>query len=70
MKRYVRNIVLDEIGFEGQEKLNKTTALVIGVGGLGCHLINHLISLGIGTLILIDHDIVSISNLQRQNLFK
>jgi adenylyltransferase/sulfurtransferase len=70
MKRYVRNIVLDEIGFEGQEKLNNTTALVIGVGGLGCHLINHLVSLGVGSIVLIDHDIVSISNLQRQNLFQ
>lgn len=70
MKRYVRNIALDVIDIEGQKKLNETTALVVGCGGLGSHLLFHLASFGFKKIILIDNDTVSISNLQRQILFK
>lgn len=69
MKRYVRNIALDEIDFEGQEKMNNTTALVVGAGGLGSHTLYHLASFGFKNLIIMDDDTVSISNLQRQIMF-
>lgn len=69
MKRYVRNIALDEIDIEGQEKLLSSTVLVIGAGGLGCHTLYHMASLGIKNIIIMDDDVVSISNLQRQILF-
>lgn len=70
MKRYVRNIALDFIDIDGQKKLNETTALVVGVGGLGSHLLYHLASYGLKKVIFIDFDTISISNLQRQILFK
>lgn len=69
MKRYVRNIAIEQIDIEGQTKLNKSTALVIGAGGLGCHLLYHLASLGFKNIVIMDKDTVSISNLQRQILF-
>jgi adenylyltransferase/sulfurtransferase len=69
MKRYVRNIAVDQIDIEGQEKINNATALVVGAGGLGSHLLFHLASLGFGNVIVMDDDTVSISNLQRQILF-
>lgn len=70
MKRYLRNTVLEEIQEEGQLKLQNTTALVVGAGGLGSHLLYHLASIGIGKIIIADFDTVSITNLQRQILFK
>ncbi|TRX68310.1 molybdopterin-synthase adenylyltransferase MoeB [Flammeovirga kamogawensis] len=68
-KRYDRHIRLNEIGVEGQEKLKAATVLVIGAGGLGCPVLQYLAAAGIGHLIIVDHDVVSISNLQRQVLF-
>lgn len=69
MKRYVRNIAVDMIDIEGQEKLNATTALVVGAGGLGSHTLFHLASFGFKNIIVMDDDTVSISNLQRQIMF-
>lgn len=69
MKRYVRNIAVDLIDFDGQEKLNNATALVVGAGGLGSHTLYHLASFGLKNLIIMDDDTVSISNLQRQIMF-
>ncbi|OUR91133.1 dinucleotide-utilizing protein [Flavobacteriales bacterium 34_180_T64] len=69
MSRYSRHIVLSEIGHIGQEKLSKAKVLVIGAGGLGCPVLQYLTAAGIGTIGVIDHDTVEVSNLQRQILF-
>lgn len=66
MKRYSRNILINEISQEGQKKLNKAKILVAGVGGLGSSVIIHLASVGIGYLGLVDFDEVEESNLNRQ----
>ena len=68
-KRYSRHIILPEIGIEGQMKLKSAKVLVVGCGGLGCPVLQYLTATGIGTIGIIDFDIVSESNLQRQILF-
>lgn len=65
-RRYARHIVLRGIGGEGQQKLKAARALVIGAGGLGSPVIAYLAAAGVGTLGVVDHDTVSLSNLQRQ----
>jgi molybdopterin/thiamine biosynthesis adenylyltransferase/rhodanese-related sulfurtransferase len=67
--RYQRHIQLKEIGIEGQEKIRRAKILVVGAGGLGCPALQYLTAAGIGTLGIMDPDVVSISNLQRQILF-
>ncbi len=69
MTRYNRHIILSEIGQQGQDKLSKAKVLVIGAGGLGCPVLQYLAAAGIGTLGIMDFDVVSESNLQRQVLF-
>jgi len=69
MSRYNRHIILSEIGQKGQDKLSKAKVLVIGAGGLGCPVLQYLAAAGVGTLGVMDFDIVSESNLQRQILF-
>src|SRR5882757_3335635 len=64
--RYARHIVLAEIGGVGQARLIAARVLVIGAGGLGAPLLQYLAAAGIGTLGVIDHDQVDLSNLQRQ----
>lgn len=64
--RYSRQILLSDIDISGQEKLLKSTVLIIGLGGLGSPVALYLASAGIGTLILNDYDDVEMSNLQRQ----
>ena len=64
--RYSRHILLDEIGIEGQQKLLAAHALVIGAGGLGSPVALYLGTAGVGTLTLVDHDTVDLTNLQRQ----
>jgi molybdopterin/thiamine biosynthesis adenylyltransferase len=64
--RYARHIVLAEIGGIGQARLIAARALVIGAGGLGAPLLQYLAAAGIGTVGVIDHDRVDLSNLQRQ----
>lgn len=68
IQRYARHILLPEVGGVGQEKLLKAKVLVIGAGGLGSPLIQYLAAAGVGTIGVIDHDSVDLSNLQRQVL--
>ncbi|MHA1305048.1 MAG: HesA/MoeB/ThiF family protein, partial [Candidatus Heimdallarchaeaceae archaeon] len=65
-KRYVRQIIMDNIGEEGQIKLKKSKVLVVGSGGLGSPVLYYLASAGIGTIGIIDGDEVEFSNLNRQ----
>ena len=64
--RYSRHILLDEIGIDGQNKLLAAHALVIGAGGLGSPVALYLASAGVGKITLVDHDVVDLTNLQRQ----
>jgi molybdopterin-synthase adenylyltransferase len=64
--RYSRHILLDEIGIEGQERLNAAHALIIGAGGLGSPAAMYLASAGVGHLTVVDPDVVDLTNLQRQ----
>jgi len=67
--RYNRQIILGEIGTEGQEKLKKASVLVVGAGGLGCPVLQYLTAIGIGKIGIVDSDIIDESNLQRQILY-
>ena len=64
--RYARHLVLHEVGGPGQNKLKDARVLVVGAGGLGAPLLYYLAAAGIGTIGIIDHDTVGVSNLQRQ----
>ena len=66
IQRYSRHLVLPEVGLAGQEKMKAARVLLIGSGGLGSPLGLYLGAAGIGTLGLIDHDVVDVTNLQRQ----
>ena len=65
-QRYARHLILDEVGEEGQEKLLAGRVLVVGAGGLGSPMLLYLAAAGIGTVGIIDHDRVDLTNLQRQ----
>lgn len=69
LDRYARHIVLKEIGGAGQLRLRAASVVLIGAGGIGSPAIQYLAAAGIGTLRIIDDDIVALSNLQRQTLF-
>lgn len=66
LHRYARHIILDEVGEEGQIRLLQSRVLVIGAGGLGSPVLMYLAAAGVGTLGVIDDDVVDITNLQRQ----
>lgn len=69
-ERYQKHILLPEVGIEGQEKLHQARVLVVGAGGLGCPVLQYLTAAGVGIVGIIDADIVSLSNLQRQILYR
>ena len=69
LSRYSRHIAIPEFNIEGQQKLKAAKVLVVGSGGLGSPLLLYLTAAGVGTIGIIDHDVVDDSNLQRQVLF-
>jgi len=68
IKRYSRHIILPEVGGKGQQKLLQSKVLVIGAGGLGSPALYYLAAAGVGTIGIVDFDVVDFSNLQRQIL--
>jgi len=69
LETYSRQIVLRDIGYEGQLKLRRAKACIVGLGGLGCPSAVQLTAMGVGGLRLVDRDVVERSNLQRQHLY-
>ena len=69
LERYSRHIIIPEFNIEGQRKLKKARVLVVGTGGLGSPLLLYLTAAGVGTIGIVDFDVVDLSNLQRQVLF-
>src|ERR687895_2866321 len=69
MQRYSRQIMLEEIGFIGMEKLRSAKVCVVGVGGIGNPVVTQLTAMGISKLRIVDRDVIEISNLHRQHLY-
>lgn len=69
MSRYIQQQLLHEVGISGQKKLENTSILVIGAGGLGTVVATYLASMGFGKIGICDHDVIAESNLHRQFLY-
>src|SRR6188472_1378490 len=69
LERYSRHLIIPEFNIEGQKKLKAARVLVVGTGGLGAPLLLYLTAAGVGTIGIVDFDVVENSNLQRQVLF-
>ena len=70
IEKFSRQIILKNIGALGQKKILNSRVLIIGMGGLGCTAADFLTRSGIGTLGIADNDIVNLSNIHRQSLYK
>lgn len=68
-KRYARQMILPEIGKDGQSRLSSAKVLCVGAGGLGCPALLYLTGAGVGHIGIVDHDVVDETNLQRQTLY-
>jgi adenylyltransferase/sulfurtransferase len=69
LEKYSRQIILKNIGISGQKKILNSRVLVIGMGGLGCPVAEFLTRSGIGSIGIVDHDLVNLSNIHRQTLY-
>jgi adenylyltransferase/sulfurtransferase len=69
LERYSRQVMLEEIGYEGQLKLKNAKVCVVGIGGLGNPIATRLVAMGIGKIRIVDRDVVELSNLHRQTMF-
>ncbi len=69
MQRYSRQVMLEEIGFEGMEKLRSAKVCVVGAGGIGNPVVTQLVGMGVGKLRIVDRDVIEITNLHRQHLY-
>lgn len=68
-KRYSKQTILDEVGLLGQTKLKNARVVIIGAGGLGCPIVQYLSACGVGTIGIVDFDVIEHSNLHRQVLY-
>ena len=66
VQRYSRQLLLPEVGLQGQERLKASSILIVGAGGLGSPVSIYLAAAGVGRIGLVDHDVVEFNNLQRQ----
>ena len=69
LERYKRHILIKNIGGQGQKKLGNAKVLLVGLGGIGSTVLQHLAAAGIGEIGLVDQDTVALSNLQRQTIY-
>jgi adenylyltransferase/sulfurtransferase len=69
LDRYSRQIMLQEIGYQGQLKLKQAKVCVVGVGGLGNPIVTRLAAMGVGKIRIVDRDVIELSNLHRQTMF-
>ena len=69
LDRFSRQVMLEEIGYQGQLKLKNAKVCVVGTGGLGHPIISRLAAMGVGTLRIVDRDVIELSNLHRQTMF-
>lgn len=69
IQRYSRQLMLEEIGFEGVEKLRAAKVCVVGAGGIGNPVLNQLVGMGVGKIRVVDRDVIEITNLHRQHLY-
>src|SRR5919199_3955912 len=69
IQRYSRQLMLEEIGFEGMEKLRSANICVVGAGGIGNPVITQMVAIGVGRLQIVDRDVIEITNLHRQHLY-
>ena len=69
LDRYSRQVMLEQIGYNGQLKLRDAVICVVGVGGLGNPITTRLVAMGVGTIRIVDRDVIELSNLHRQTMF-